>query len=407
MALEGAIHIGPGTRDRVTTKKVFFTGSDALRAGYAVCYDRDNATATNASGTTLTLAYESYARHRFVEKPSTSNVRWFAGIVTQDYPANSNGQYINIVVPTNSIVNLFSAANATANTTKLSVTPGAYTFGAGTGPIVAEAVQTVDRSSTNGLCQAIMYGVPTDGVEYGADATTSIPSQSIWSKVPSVADLKRDPSAGIWVDTRLGSNGFTSYSDSNAIISRTTDGHGFTLFASADNDECGIVWNQSGFRIGTGGPRCAFECAIKATAVSAANGAFVGLASGIAATNFLNDTGDVPVNTRNYFGLSVPSGDPSGGDVMALESGNTQVTFDSNAVTLSTSLQKFGFLYNGTDVETYLDGTSIGDDVLAAEIAATNFPTGIYMSPAIWIKGGHTADWTFTVAWLRAVQYGY
>lgn len=401
-----------GANDTPFLKRVHFTGTDALRQGHIVCFDRDNATATGLIGgtsTTLTAAYASHARYQFVEKPSTSNLQYGWGIVTQDYTANSAGQDITIEIPGahGTAIDVFSSANATIVSTPLFVQPGSYVAGSSGGRYIGRAIQTVDRSTTNGLIKTVCFPSNSFPVEYGADATTSIPSQTIWSNMPTVGDIQRDPSLGIWVDTRIGNHGFTSNADSAAVISRTTDSHGYTLFVTADNDECNIVWNQGGFRLGSGAPKMAFECAIKASAVTQAHGAFVGLASGIAATNFLNDTGAVPVNTRAYYGFRVAESAPATIDLIALESGGTAVTLDAAAGTLSSTIQKFGFYYNGTDILTYLNGTLIGDNTLAAEIASTTFPTNIYMSPAVGVKGGHTTDYTFTLSWLRCIQAGF
>ena len=405
MAFEGAQHIQVGGRDRLTLKSVKYTGSDALRAGYLVCYDRDNATATTNAGAAIALTSESYARHRYVEKPAAGNVRSFAGVVSRDYDAVTGGRIIDIEVPIAGgfVTNLFSSANATANSTPLYVQAGSYVAGSSGGTYLGRALQTVDRSSTNGLVQAIVYPTLESSVEYGTDASTN-PSQTIWSNLPSVADLLRDPSLGRWVDTRYGNTGWTSNSDTSAVLDRGTAGE-FTLFTSADNDECGLVFNQNGFKIGSGSGKLAFEARLKLSIVNKAHGMFIGLCSEMARTNFLNDTGAVAVNTRDYFGLSVPEADPDGGDLFALESGGTQVTLDADAVAFTADTYvKFGFYYNGTDVITYNAGTAIGDNALAAEIASTTFPTNISMAPAMWVKGGATDDYTVTVAWLRCIQ---
>jgi hypothetical protein len=70
---------------------VFFSGTTALSAGMGVCYNRD------ATGTAATAA--DPMRGVYVELPSITNNNAFAGVVEQSYPANANGQYIEIVTP--------------------------------------------------------------------------------------------------------------------------------------------------------------------------------------------------------------------------------------------------------------------------------------------------------------------
>lgn len=402
--LHGAAHVGPNTRDDVWLKRVFCTSTDALKRGYPVCYDRDNTTALDHTGTAIAATSASWARHRYVEKPAAGNLNWFAGFVARDYAANASGQFIDILVPFGGVYEVWTAANCTANSTKLSLTAAAWTLGDGDGPIVAEALQTVDRSSTNGLVQAVCYRTRDDATgEYGADAG-SVPSRTIWSNLPSVADLIRNPSLGIWWDSRYGSS-WTSNADSNAVIESIAGG-GISLFVTADNEECGIIGHPGGFRIGSGAPPLGFEARFKVSSITAADGTFVGLTDRLlAATNFLNDTGAVLVNTDASIGLSIPEGDPNGGDVCAIEVSGTQVNFDTDAVVpVADTYVNFGMYYNGTDVITYTNGTAIGDNITAAEIAATTFPTNISMQPVFWVKSGATTDFTATLAWMRVIQ---
>ena len=76
-----------------TPRRVFFTGSTALRKGYGVCYDRNYAT------TAKPVTTEAGERDRYVELPSTTNNLWFAGYAAQDYVANAVGQWIDIYKP--------------------------------------------------------------------------------------------------------------------------------------------------------------------------------------------------------------------------------------------------------------------------------------------------------------------
>lgn len=70
-------------------RRVFFTGSTAISAGYGVCYDRDYGTATVEDGN----------RDKRVALPDNTNNMAFAGVVVQDYSAVDGGQWIEIYEP--------------------------------------------------------------------------------------------------------------------------------------------------------------------------------------------------------------------------------------------------------------------------------------------------------------------
>lgn len=73
------------TKQRV----VFYTGSDAISEGYAVCFDKDYGVATDVQE----------ERSSRVAKPDNTNNNSFAGVATRDYSAVSGGQFIEIFEP--------------------------------------------------------------------------------------------------------------------------------------------------------------------------------------------------------------------------------------------------------------------------------------------------------------------
>ena len=58
-------------------KEVFFAGTDALKMGYALCYDAD--TLTDPRGNVLAAAATGWGRYVKVEKPAAANLGAFAG----------------------------------------------------------------------------------------------------------------------------------------------------------------------------------------------------------------------------------------------------------------------------------------------------------------------------------------
>ncbi len=138
-------------QEKLKTKRVLYTGSDALLVGYALCYDRDTGTASEVDKDRITK----------VEKPSASNLDRFAGIVAQKVPSGqpaSQEQWITIIVPeAGQVIDLYTDQNCTQLTTKLSVVADQYELGGeGEGRVVAMALQTVDRSSTSGRVQGLL-----------------------------------------------------------------------------------------------------------------------------------------------------------------------------------------------------------------------------------------------------------
>ena len=142
------------------TIKVFTSVATAIKQGYAFCYNYDYGTAASAD-----------ERRGFeVEKPSTANHMWFAGVAAKDYVANSSGQYIEIVPPGNYCY-VYANASCTLGSTTISPLCGQHYFkydglpGAGR----FTALQTVDRSSTAGL----VWGYLEAGKQSGLTALTT------------------------------------------------------------------------------------------------------------------------------------------------------------------------------------------------------------------------------------------
>lgn len=142
---------------------VWFTGSTALLEGQGVCYDFDSGTATAANG----------VRMNRVELPSITNSRFFAGVAARDYNAVTNGQLIKVCAP-GSTCNILSKASTTIGAGRLTCEAGGtyagyfrYAGFEGEGSCVP--LQTVDRSTTAGKCQARLdCGSPSGLVEVPA-----------------------------------------------------------------------------------------------------------------------------------------------------------------------------------------------------------------------------------------------
>lgn len=137
---------------------VWFEGSTALTEGQGLCYNWDYGTAASADA----------RRQNRVELPTILNARYFAGVAARNYAAKTNGQLIEIYLP-GSVCNVLSRANNTIGTGITTCEAGgtyAGYFNAGgfEGEGSAVPLQTIDRSSTAGLCLAKLQAGPPSGL---------------------------------------------------------------------------------------------------------------------------------------------------------------------------------------------------------------------------------------------------
>lgn len=148
---------------KVNLITVYYTGTDQLDEGYALCYDADRGTAASIDD----------LRTFNVEKPSVTNVRWFAGVVARK-PATVGPCYVTVIPPGNA-ANVYAYVSATVDSTRMTVMAGQYYLKrsgfAGRGSAIA--LQTLDRSVTAGLVQAYLEdGEESGGVEEIQPPTT-------------------------------------------------------------------------------------------------------------------------------------------------------------------------------------------------------------------------------------------
>jgi len=104
--------------------EVWYTGTDALFQGEAVCYDADRGTATAADA----------RRSSRVERPTVTNNRWFAGVAERNYSAKSTGQLITIYEPGSKSVPVALAVDTVIGTGLITfMANGRYNIGVSTG----------------------------------------------------------------------------------------------------------------------------------------------------------------------------------------------------------------------------------------------------------------------------------
>ena len=110
-----ASHNAPVQSPNVITGWVWYTGTDKLFEGEAVCYDTDRGTAADKDG----------KRNSYVERPSLNSNDAFAGVAARDYPAKSGGQFIEIYKPGSRGVNVALAVDSVIDTGVLTFVAGA------------------------------------------------------------------------------------------------------------------------------------------------------------------------------------------------------------------------------------------------------------------------------------------
>ena len=168
----GGTIVTQGNEQLAAMKEVWYSGTDELKTGYALCYNYDSvtdymqktSTQGNFSRTATAFAEGSQdfnARFLEVEKPSGANLHCFAGVVDAESAGVTGPAMIKINVPVNGVVPVYTDLSTTNSRTVFAVQSASYAlttpvYGGSTTSfrVVGVAAETIDRSSTNGLCWA-------------------------------------------------------------------------------------------------------------------------------------------------------------------------------------------------------------------------------------------------------------
>lgn len=148
------------TEPNLAHERVYFTGTDTLYEGYALCKDYDSATAQDPAATTEAVTAWGSGRFQKVEKPATANLPFFAGYVAPSSAGKTGPCWIDIIPhQPQKFINAHVYVSCVVGTTALALQAGQYylvaTFRSDPAA-VAVAEQTVDRSGTAGTCQVMM-----------------------------------------------------------------------------------------------------------------------------------------------------------------------------------------------------------------------------------------------------------
>jgi len=414
-------------------KHVYYTGTDTLKPGYALCYDRDTITAENAAGTALAAISSSYGRHTWVEKPASGNLHNFAGIVGPGQQMMAGPCWVEIIQPQPGLViDVFSDISCTANTTWLTVQPASYYIGgAGEGQIIGVALQTVDRSSTNGLVQAQLESINRLALPYGLavpSSTVRTASAAIWETCPwdqikngamigqayyndftNTYALAANQSA---TDLGDGVVGFTGATGGSIIRKEVTDEpYGVIEGESTTEDEQVVfviggrvnVMSEFVFSAAT---KLWMETRFKVSTVTAAKiNAFVGFAEeALASAGGLQAAAGGALTDKDYVGWQVLQATPTVMGTLFNTAGGatTPLAIGATAATLAADTYvQIGLYSDGTTVSFYANGVVDGDSVL---VAATDFPIDQGMALYYDLNLGSADTASLSIDWVRIAQ---
>lgn len=207
--------------------RVYYEGTNTIYQGMPLCYNHDTTTnwfgGTVSNGeitasTTTAEGSQNVGKYIRVEEPSLNNQRFFAGVVAPGGWVGTSGPAIlDVYVPNGAIVPVRTDLSVVINE-KAYLEPSTNdivnTAVAG-GPCVGFFMETIDRSSTNGLALVKLMDVECSQIADASTLGVGI-SPLLWGDAPDLETAK-DPGIGI--------NYFNDFMDEVDV----TTGDGWTL----------------------------------------------------------------------------------------------------------------------------------------------------------------------------------
>jgi len=397
------------------TETVYYEGSDKIYYGYNLCANSDYGTAATSEP----------SRGVRAEKPSASNLKRYLGVVAPGRPGGYQGPCevpIYRATVNAPLVGIYTDLTAaTIGTTVLTLQAGSYyAGGAGEGPVIAQAAQTITAA---GVVLANLRGLSDslgEIVTASSRTTVQLPTAAIWNNF-DLAGLRANPFMGSLLDTdfRHG-DGFPAHTFIDATYAASAAGKTITediypgttaigelhFMTTNDNQAAEAQWDCP--IVASGGARWAFECRVKAENITTEKASFqFGLASAQSLVgNLQADGGAVPTTSTSYLTFNSDAGATAALDLDYLLSGETHVEHKAAYATMvANTYFTVGLYYNGTTIATYLNGVSVAaSSVAAADIADGNFPAATILVPTIGLKGAHTDEFLLSFDWMRCAQ---
>lgn len=283
------IGIHGGGISPINVRRVWYTGTTAVKEGYPLCYNFD-ATDVSAEGATISLADSlgpTAARRLQVEFPDFGNEMHFAGVVSEKSNGVTGPGWIEINCP-GSICNIFTSADDDHEdgtginsgqilgfTVQAAIPEFKYAAipGAGAALILGD----VDRSSDSGLVMAeLCVGQPSGGVQVlnsltystvaafstgGAVSVTQFGRTTLANTTGTDAAITAALTAGVNIGQRkVFTMGSTTVSDgvvvtvstatrANASALVTNSAVVITACLSLSGEVIDLVWNGSAWEL--------------------------------------------------------------------------------------------------------------------------------------------------------------
>lgn len=388
-----------GKDSKQSIKKVYFTGTDALKVGYLLCYDRD----TTGGGAITTADYQ---RAWDVEKPSTANLHWLAGAVKEVGDCGRGGPgFCTIVEPNGALAVIYTEeTTVTAGVTMLSLKPSDYEAGAAfEGQVIGVARQTL---SAAGTCMTEFWGLPKTTPQARTHTATGRGySPVIWE--PYEATIDRI----LMGDLTLGKVYQTDFNDvagvqTNGVycgpwlvtvatgggVTHGTDADGTLILTAGGTADYGPQMQLLPFTVTPAANKLIlFECRAKVSVITAEQ-----LFMGLATVDTAVFTGGVLVAT-DVLGFTAQQGVTTA-TKLDLWSEKAGVPEDSLSVgTMSTAYFKCGFVVSGiTTLAGYYNGVIVDNGDI---VEATHLPVAAMVPTIAALKENDAVTLTFD--WLR------
>ncbi len=415
----------------VQRRSVKYTGSDALKRGYAVCWNRDSTTDKDPGATSGAATVSNWNRHVEVEKPASGNLFNFAGFVAQDYPAVTGGRDIEILIPRRQVLDVFTNVNCTTQTSILCVQPGSYILGTiGTGVPIGRAIQTVDRSSTNGRVQAIC-DLPDPLTAPYQSTSGRLGSPVIWETCPwdklaagqldgfayfndFIGNYTQATNLSVGGVNAMKENGFVAFTSAtgganSSITMSAAAPYGVVQLCETTADETvclsGLGGSGSaGQVVFESGKRLWFEARIQVNTIAADDiGVFCGFGEeGLCVTVGVIGADDA-LTSKDLVGFHrLGTGTTAIGTYFRTQ-GAALGTVSATAGTIAADTwKKLGIYCDGTTVYFYLDGVLLADSVT---LATADFPDGEEMCFYLAGTSGATAgNSVISIDWVKIAQ---
>jgi hypothetical protein len=169
--------------EKIALKSVYYEGTDAIKKGYVLCFNQDTVLDLT-DGATIAEGAMCNGRYLRVEKPATANIPYGFVIAMENKTGPCN---IVVAEPDGHAVQVFSDANVTIGDL-LYAQNASYKAGATGVAAIGKALETIDRSVTNGLCGVRLGQYAADITS--AEASINVRADNIESSTASMATLE-------------------------------------------------------------------------------------------------------------------------------------------------------------------------------------------------------------------------